>query len=147
MRRFRSSSRCWRVARTLLCELVAPKLTIDFGIKQLLAWLDRLISLTVVARCRGVHRMLSYTALHGMHVLRVRRDDEWCALMLRVLHTIYTRFVLDAEAFVKQDALFGACTVHYVPYRVASAGHAALTRASCWADQARRCTWHSCARP
>ena len=53
-------------------------------------------------------RMLSYTALLGMHVLRVKRDDEWCALMLRVSHNIYKRFVLDPEAFVKQDALFGA---------------------------------------
>ena len=52
-------------------------------------------------------RMLSYTALQGMHVLRVQRDDEWCALMLRVSHDIYKRFVLDTEAFVKQDVLFG----------------------------------------
>jgi hypothetical protein len=51
--------------------------------------------------------MLSYTALLGMHVLRVQRDDEWCALMLRVTHNIYKRFVLDPEAFVKQDVLFG----------------------------------------
>ena len=51
--------------------------------------------------------MLSYTALLGMHVLRVQRDDEWCALMLRVTHDIYKRFVFDPEAFVKQDVLFG----------------------------------------
>lgn len=53
--------------------------------------------------------MLSYTALLGMHVLRVPRDDEWCALMLQVSHSIYRRFVLDPEAFVKQDVLFGTC--------------------------------------
>ena len=52
--------------------------------------------------------MLSYTALHGMHVLRIRRDDEWCAMMLRVSRDIYAEYVLTPDA--KQppvNAMFG----------------------------------------
>lgn len=70
--------------------------------------------------------MLSYTALLGMHVLRVQRDDEWCALMLRVSHSIYKRFVLDSDAFVKQDALFGT-HVLLEQQRVSTRLHAGTT--------------------
>ena len=32
--------------------------------------------------------LLSYTATHGMHVLQLRRDDAYCAALLRQLASI-----------------------------------------------------------
>ena len=38
--------------------------------------------------------LLSYTATHGMHVLRLRRNDEYCAALLWQLARVHSRYVL-----------------------------------------------------
>ena len=66
------------------------------------------IQLQMMACGTSTATMLSYTALHGMHVLRVARDDEWCAMMLRVSRDIYAEYVLKPDAKAPPiNAMFG----------------------------------------
>ena len=51
--------------------------------------------------------MLSYTALHGMHVLRVERDDVWCGLMLRTIRSMYAAFVQQPDAWIPANPFYG----------------------------------------
>ena len=49
----------------------------------------------VTGQRRGV--LLSYTATHGMAVLRLRRDDAYCKLMLTQLARVQARYVCAGE--------------------------------------------------